>query len=533
MIQNTNFMRKWFVIISLGLVVVFAGFLRFYKVTENPPSLSWDEAAVGYNAWNILNTGRDEWGRTLPLSFKSFEDDKHPLHIYLTVPTVAIFGPNELGVRASSAFFGIFNVLIIFFLARKLFYSTFGGKSDLAGIIASLVLAISPYNIHFSRYNHELNFALFFFMMGVYLLLKGIEKKNYLIVLGFASLGLDLLSYHSAKVIAPPVVVLITILYFKDLLKVKKLFLLGVLAFSFFVTLLFIEPSLLGGARLKQTSSAESRTIQSIESKYLKHFTYDFLFNKGDANPRLSAQTGTFYKIDLLFLSIGLLSLLWGIFKGKKEYLIILAWALLAPVPASISTEAPHVARAMFMTGSWHLVIALGIYTVLNLLRSKYFKIVVGLVMIIIFGISLSKFWQSYFKDYRDRYAIEWQYGMKEIVNYIKDHPEYDEIYMTAERQQPYIFYLFHFQTPPPSYLKTVEYNNTLSRSANTVSGFSKYHFGLWDEIESLPIPNVLYVITPSTYDGLRHKPLFDTVSAIKYPNGSDAFYLVTAKTYE
>ena len=122
---------------------------------------------------------------------------------------------------------------------------------------------------------------------------------------------------------------------------------------------------------------------------------------------------------------------------------------------------------------------------------------------------------------------------MKQIVEYLKAHPEYDEVYMTAERQQPYIFYLFYLKTPVSSYLKTVRYNKTLSRSANTVASYSKFHFGLWDPIESLPIPHILYVVTPSNYTGLRHKLLFNTISEIKYPNGTSAFYLVTAKIYE
>ena len=465
-----NFLKRWSVTLIVGLIVVFAGFLRFYKLADNPPSLSWDDTAVGYNAWSILNTGRDEWGKAFPLVFKSFEDDKHPVHVYLTVPTIAIFGLNEIGVRSSSAFFGVLNVLIIFFLARRLF------KNDLAGIIASFVLAVSPYNIHFSRFNHELNFALFFFMLGLYFLLKGIEKKNYLIVLGFASLGIDLLSYHSAKVIVPPILILTVVLYFKDLLKVKKYFLLGILAFLFFSSILFIEPALLGGARLKQTSSPQDRTIQVVTDKYLRHFAYDFLFVRGDANARLSSQTGTFYKSDFIFLVFGILTLLWGVLKGKKEYLIILAWALLAPIPASITSEAPHAARAMFMTGSMHLVITLGIYTILNIFKSKTIKILIGLAVVGVLGMSLFKYWNSYFNEYKDRYAIEWQYGMKEVVSYVKTHPEYDEIYMTAERQQPYIFYLFYQKTQLPLYLKTVRYNETPSRSANTVARYSKFH---------------------------------------------------------
>jgi hypothetical protein len=152
-------------------------------------------------------------------------------------------------------------------------------------------------------------------------------------------------------------------------------------------------------------------------------------------------------------------------------------------------------------------------------------------VIISILGVSLVKYLQNYFGEYTQRYAIEWQYGMKQIVEYVKVHPEYDEVFMTAERQEPYIFYLFYLKTPLPLYLKTVKYNETLSRPANTVAGYSKFHFGLWNTVESQPVPHILYIVTPSDYTGLRYKFLFDTVYVVKYPNGSDAFFLVTARS--
>jgi 4-amino-4-deoxy-L-arabinose transferase-like glycosyltransferase len=513
------------IVYIFAAILILAAVLRFYKLSSAPSSISWDEAAVGYNAWSILHWGKDEWGKTLPLVFKSFEDDKHPVHIYLTVPTVAIFGLNEFGVRASSALFGVLNVAIIFFLAKKIFDNAW------AGLAASLILAISPYNIHYSRFNHELNFAIFFFMLGYYLVLKGLEKKNYLLILGFASLGLDLLAYQSAEVVVPPLVLLIIILHFKDLIKIKKYFSYGILAFAFFVSLLFVQPALLGGARLAQTSSAKDRTVQAVMQKYLTHFSYNYLFVQGDTNPRLSSQTGTFYKADIIFLAIGALALIWGLIKGKKEYLIVLTWAILAPIPSSVTTEAPHAARAMFMTGSWHLIAALGIVTIVSIFKNKYIKIVLSLLIVGVLALSLIKYLQTYFGDYTERYAIEWQYGTKQIVEFVGTHPEYDEIYMTAERQEPYIFYLFYLKTTLPEYLSTVKYNQTLSRPANTVAGYSNFHFGLWDPIESQPIPHVLYVVTPAYYTGLRYKYLFETVYAVKYPNGTDAFFLVTAKS--
>jgi len=31
--------------------------------------LNWDEVSHGYNAYSILKTGKDEWGKTFPLIF--------------------------------------------------------------------------------------------------------------------------------------------------------------------------------------------------------------------------------------------------------------------------------------------------------------------------------------------------------------------------------------------------------------------------------------------------------------------------------
>lgn len=92
-------MSKKFVAISLFLIVLLASLLRFYHFTSNPPGLNTDETAIGYNAYSILKTGKDEYSQKFPLAFRSFDDYKPPLYIYLTVPSVAIFGLNEFAVR--------------------------------------------------------------------------------------------------------------------------------------------------------------------------------------------------------------------------------------------------------------------------------------------------------------------------------------------------------------------------------------------------------------------------------------------------
>ena len=108
--------------IILIFIVGLAFGLRFYNVWDNPPALSWDEVSIGYNAYSILKTGRDEHGRFLPIdTFVGYGDYKPPLAIYITVPFVALFGLNELAVRLPSVLFGTLTVLLTYFLVQELF----------------------------------------------------------------------------------------------------------------------------------------------------------------------------------------------------------------------------------------------------------------------------------------------------------------------------------------------------------------------------------------------------------------------------
>ena len=84
-------------LVALVLVVLLGFVLRFYKVVLDPPSLNWDEVSIGYNAYSILKTGRDEWGKFMPVHFKAYGEYKLPVQIYSSIPGIAIFGLNEFG----------------------------------------------------------------------------------------------------------------------------------------------------------------------------------------------------------------------------------------------------------------------------------------------------------------------------------------------------------------------------------------------------------------------------------------------------
>ena len=66
----------------LFLIIILALILRFYQLGRTPVSLEWDEVAIGYDAYSILKTGRDQYGKFLPLTFRSLDDYKPPIYEY-------------------------------------------------------------------------------------------------------------------------------------------------------------------------------------------------------------------------------------------------------------------------------------------------------------------------------------------------------------------------------------------------------------------------------------------------------------------
>lgn len=523
--------------VTLLIIILIAAILRLYKLDQVPVSLNWDEAAAGYNAYTIAHWGRDEWGKAFPLVFTSFYDDKHPSHIYITSVFVRLFGLSDFTTRLPGAIAGILSVLVIFYLARILF------KSNLTALLSALFLAVSPYHIQFSRGLWESNFALFFFLLGLLLFFLSFQNRGKLLNLAFLSFGLSIFSYHSSKIVVPMVVLLLVILYFKDLRKLSWNFFSGLFIFSVFIALLFVDTRLLGTARVKQTQFSQDnvektqifqKTNNSLLGlgeitlrQYVTHFTPQYLFISGDQYPRNSVKViGEFYKIDALFILVGLFYLL---MMRSKVSILVLAWLLLAPIPSSLVQGAPSANRAIFMVGSLHLLSALGVSVIVRLFKQRL-RIYILIIILLAASLQVYSYINYYFTVYPLKDPHEWQYGMKQIVEFVNLHPEYDQVYVTDIRSQPYIFFLFYLKTPLPEFLNTMVYNRGEIKKTSVVAYFDKYYFGGWDPIESMPSPGVLYVLSPDQYDGLRQRSDFSVKKVIRFPDGGDDFFLVSTK---
>src|SRR5256885_940381 len=93
------FWQRYWISLTLVAILGLGLLLRVVWLSSFPAGFNADEAAIGYNAYSLLQTGKDDYGTPFPLAFKSFGDFKPGLYFYFVWPFVAIFGLNELAVR--------------------------------------------------------------------------------------------------------------------------------------------------------------------------------------------------------------------------------------------------------------------------------------------------------------------------------------------------------------------------------------------------------------------------------------------------
>lgn len=490
------------VFLSLVLIVFLAFFLRFFKVTEIPPSLNWDEVSIGYNAYSVLKTGRDEWGVLLPIHFKAFGEFKLPVQIYASIPAIAIFGLNDFGVRIIPVIYGTLTVLLLFFLGRKIF------KSNFVGLLSAFLLAISPWHIQLTRASFESSFAVFWIVLGIWLLIVGLNNRKW-IVLSMIPFAISIYTYNSARVFTPLFLIAAAFIYSKVFLKHSKTITLSLLFFG--VLMLPLAPSLLSSersARFKLVSvTSDPGLVPRINQNrgrstlpgpmprlvhnkityistyalqnYLAHFTPDFLFISGAPHKQHHVQQmGELYYFQAPFLLFGLYLL----FKQKKEHRWLLSsWLLVAFIPVSITNDSiPHALRTLIVVPFYQLLTAFGGYQCYLWLKRKNlgWQGLLGIILTLIVTVEVSRYLNNYYNIYPKLYSKDWQYGNKQVVEYIRNNQyKYDEIIFTRHFGEPHIFTLFYLNYEPQKY----QQNQSLVRFETydwvRVLRFDKFYF--------------------------------------------------------
>lgn len=482
---------------KLILILLLAFTLRFYRLDVHP-ALNADEAAIGYNAYSLIQTGKDEHGNSWPIHFQSFNDYKPGLYFYLVSPFVKVLGLNEWAVRIPGALLGVLTVLIVYILANELFGSKFR-------IWPALLLAISPWHIHFSRGGWEVNAGTFFISLGVLFFLRGLKNpKNFAFcVLNFA---LAMYTYHAARIVVPLLSLGMLFIYRNELLKSLKV----VLAAGIFALVLFIPlaKDLLGPAGISRAAGVglfadlgplsrineqrgEHSDFQGLIPKaihnkvvnyglaflanWVSHYHGEFLFLSGDSIQRDKVpETGEMYLFDILFLVIGG----WWLMKNFNcSTKLIIWWLAVAPAAAALTFQSPHALRAHNLVIPLTIISALGLSYLVTWFSARNLKIVNWLLVIAI-AWSLARYLHMYWVHMAKEYPYSSQYGVKELVNYLeKESGNYSRILVTDRYDQPYILFLFYEKYSPAQFQKEQTLTARDQFGFSTVRDFGKYHF--------------------------------------------------------
>lgn len=510
-------------------IVVVASVLRLWQLGSIPPAPDWDEVALGYDAYSILHTGRDEYGKFLPIVLRSFDDYKPAMYAYLSIPTVFIFGLNTFAVRLPSAIFGIISVIAVFFLLREIF-----GNSkfrDPLALMASTVLAISPWSLQFSRVGFESNVADAFNILMALFFVKGLKKPLFLPLAAVMG-AFSIYTYQSDKVFTPLLALLLIAIFWKKLWEVNKKYLTFALLSGFLVILpmvFYIATDKSSLLRLKGTSifSYQTDLLQNNIPKlvrdnanndllgkvldnrrivyakevvfgYVSHFDPNWLFITGDIARHHAPNVGLIYLVELPFIIFGIYKLLFGDF-DKKTKLLIFGWFLLAPIPASITTGVPHAVRTLNFLPIWQIFSAVGlVYTIIYVNKFKKTKYLFYFTFSFIFLFNFVFYLNQYFVQLNYFDSQQWQYGYAQAIGASRSLiDKYDKVVVsdTQPMDKSYMFFLFYLKTPPQDYQK-VGIHSSGGYAAH--HSFGKFTFRPIDWDKDSQSKNTLFIGPPS-----------------------------------
>lgn len=469
----------------LILILLLAFFLRVYKLGDIPISLYMDEASVGYDAFLLSTSGKDQWGQSWPLTFKSFGEYKYPWQIYAALVSGVVWGWSEFSIRFPSAIFGTVNVLLLYFITKLI-----SGKKSV-GLFAALLLAVSPWHIQFTRMAWESAYVLLFLYIGIYLFVRGIKEIGPWLPIGTFFMGLSMFAYNSAKLVVPFLFAWTILTYWKDFLQKQRWLIVAGFVLLLFFSINFLGNSFSGLERFNQVGIAENVVretwlfrltqnywvglIQVWVYQYVLHFSPHYLFISGDPNPRHSIQiVGQLLYIEAFFVLIGL----YRFWKLRERWLFwVIGWILISPIPAVITTGAPHALRSILGLGGWQILAAAGFVYLMQLQFVKKSRFLIALIITLIV-LNIIFYIYGYFILYPQRYSNDWQYGYSQIFSNPGSFDGFDHIIVSDKGAHPYIFMAWKYKLNYEDFHKNLEYNSEGKQVTSMVAKIRNVYFG-------------------------------------------------------
>lgn len=516
--------------LTLIAVLLLAAGLRFVGLERVPPPFNVDEAMHAYDAYALLRTGRDQWGNPWPITMRAFNDYRRPAASYTAIPFIATFGLTITGIRAMGAFWGWMAVVLTYRLASDLF-----GRRT--GILAALMLALSPWHVHFSRMGLEVSGPL------LTTLVAGLDfgwrwyrgRRPGWLLASAGAFGLALYTYTVAQALVPLLLVACAAIFLPALARQWRLALAAALLFALIAAplVLAVLTNAQSWNRLAALSLFSEGWLPGLPTaarQWAGHFAPGYLFLRGDASPIHHPQYGgQLLWIDALLIPLGLAGLLLLRRHDPKAGLLLVAWIALGPVPAALTRQDMGSANAMRGVGGlpgWAILSALGVTTAGTLAtraaqryRTLLRRATVGLLLIALLA-NAGLLLHHYVTVYPVEAARAFEYGIREAMAYAVAHEDaYDTIVLTDWISQPHIFAVVFRRTNPRTFQQHhAPYGDRLSEKLRWWG--DTYRTGdaeqLYRELE-----HGLFIVRPHML------PDVTPVRVIHHPDGTPAFKII------
>lgn len=490
-------------IILISLILVLGFTLRIYRLSEVPSGFFADEASIGYNAYKLLTTGKDEYDISFPVFFQSFGDYRPPLAVYSTIPFISVFGLNDLSTRLPSVFYGLITILAIYFVGKEI-------RSKSFGLLAAFIVSTIPWLIHYNRTGFEFTIYVTFFTVTILLFLKATRSKSFIMPAFFVA-ALTLYTYQPARLLIPLLLLGFLLIYRKTYVFHKRETIAGLL--TFFILSIPLILSLFNGEGLARFNMVSVFSAKLPLAQSLLRMIHNYLiqlspsyFIAGEPtfiNRHFVGGLTPLLITTLPFLLVGLVHTFLTI-KNKKSAQLLMYWFLIYPIAGAVTADAPFTSRSIIGAPLFAILTSLGI--TITILKCKKFVhgYILTFIITAVIMLNVSFFAKFYFTQY-PLYSSNfwgWQYGAKDIVQYfVLQEKNYDEIIMAPEFNAPEIFFKFY----APNDCK-------------------KCRVGLPENFYN-PHRKQLFAVTP-TYlqNNLAYR--FEVIKTIFYPNNTIAFQI-------
>lgn len=438
-------------ILIISLIFLVSLFTLSYKLESTPNGIYVDEAVSGFNAYSVLKTGKDEYGKKFPIAFRFFGSYSPPLYVYLTTIPVFIFGLNEYSVRIISVISASLFIFILFGFLKDM-------KFDSKVIpLLLLLFIITPWNFLYGRAGYELYLGFFLFSLGAFLLWKSSEKKIFLPI-GLAIFSISTYASHP-QIYSVPIFILGFLLLFKEInkkyltigliialiIQVPHLILLNTNAFLNKNDLFYLNEISLASGKipLPLYISVPISFLFSFLARVVSYISLNSLFFFPDPDPQRSMpEISVFYNWMMIPFVTGFFAIFSKMNKFSKFLILLISSTI---IPASLTRDPFSTQRALGLLLPFFLIICIGISRIY--LRIGLRKFIA--TFLFVFGFSIILLWRSYFVLLPAERAKDWSYGYKTLAQFIAKNPE-SRFVIDQNRLKPsYIEIAFYNKTEP------------------------------------------------------------------------------------